>query len=284
VIETATFRSMGCEIVVGGATPAELILVQQLFAGRDATFSRFRADSELNHVNRAAGRVVHVSAEFARAVELALQAAERTRGLVDPTLGAAIENAGYTVDFAHLHPDARPAGAGVPGRWESVRLSGRLLSIPAGMRLDLNGVVKSSTVDDALGLLSGPGFVSAGGDLAVSTEVDVGLTGGDAVKVVQGGLATSGSTQRRWLRGGTFQHHLIDPATGRPSGSPWAEVTACGASCLDADIAAKAAFLLGEDGPSWLDAQSIPGRFVSPDGVVLNGAWRGSLEGAAACT
>jgi len=284
VIETATFRSMGCEVVVGGGSPGELVRVRQLFEQRDSTFSRFRPGSELNRVNAAAGSVVHVSVEFARSVRLALEIAARTNGAVDPTLGQSIEDAGYTKDFAELLPDASPPGPGAPGRWESVRLSGRLLRVPEGVRLDLNGVVKSSTVDDALALVSGPGFVSAGGDLAVNTEIDVGLVGGDAVRVVRGGLATSGSTQRKWVRGGTIQHHLIDPRSGLPAQSPWKQVTACGSTCLDADAAAKAAFLFGADGPRWLDRRGIPGRFVSAGEVVVNDAWRGSLEREPACT
>ena len=41
-----TFESMGCEIVVGGATDAELARVHALFEERDAVFSRFRPGSE----------------------------------------------------------------------------------------------------------------------------------------------------------------------------------------------------------------------------------------------
>ena len=37
----------------------------------------------------------------------------------------------------------------------------------------------------------------------------------------------------------------------------------CGLSCLGADVAAKAAFLLGAAGPAWLDVRGIPGRFVT---------------------
>ena len=83
------------------------------------------------------------------------------------------------------------------------------------------------------------------------------------MRLVSGGLATSGKTKRRWFRGGEEQHHLIDPSTGRPSMSSWDEVTVCGTSCLVADVAAKAAFLLGEDGPSWLDERGLPGRFLA---------------------
>jgi hypothetical protein len=51
-----------------------------------------------------------------------------------------------------------------------------------------------------------------------------------------------------------------------------------------ADVAAKAAFLLGAGGPAWLDVRGLPGRFVAAAGdVVVNLAWQRSLERAAAC-
>jgi thiamine biosynthesis lipoprotein len=101
--------------------------------------------------------------------------------------------------------------------------------------------------------------------------------------VVAGGLATSGVLSRRWRRGGRERHHLIDPRTGRPSDSPWRAVTVSGDSCLAADVAAKAAFLLGEDGPDWLDERGLPGRFLGSDGIVENRAWAGPTR-EVACT
>jgi FAD:protein FMN transferase len=150
---TVSFESMGCEIVVGGARADEYEAIVRLFEERDWTFSRFRPDSELNRVNRVAGTPVQVSAEFARAVRAALAAAVWTGGLVDPTVGAAMAAIGYTRDYAELRPDPRSVRASVARRWRSIRLSGRLLTLPRGVVLDLNGVVKSVAVDDALALL-----------------------------------------------------------------------------------------------------------------------------------
>ena len=263
---------------------AELTRIEALFLDRDLRFSRFRSDSELSRVNSARGQVVRISPEFESMVRQAVRAATGTGGLVDPTLGTAIEEAGYDLDFDELAPRAQPAGRGEPGRWRSLRLSDGWLSRPPGLRLDLNGVVKGQTVDDALGLLSGEGFVSAGGDLASTGPVDVELPGHAAARLVSGGLATSGSAKRRWLRAEEWQHHLIDPGTGRPSDSPWLEVTVSAATCLQADVAAKAAFLLGLGGPSWLDARGLAGRFVFREGKTLtNLTWKRSLRlGAAA--
>jgi FAD:protein FMN transferase len=264
------FESMGCEIVVGGASDEELTRVQALFEKRDAVFSRFRPESELNAVNDGRG-ARFVSPLFARMVETALRARDRTGGLVDPTLGAAVEAAGYDRDFATLEPSAEPPGT--PARAGRIELYGRVLVLEPGVRLDLNGVVKAAAVDDALTLLACPGFVSAGGDLAARGGVDVALPEGGFVRLVSGGLATSGRTKRRWLRGGTEQHHLIDPATGRPSESRWDEVTVCGRTCVAADVAAKAAFLLGDEGPAWLDERGLPGRFLADGAVHENESW-----------
>jgi thiamine biosynthesis lipoprotein len=242
-VNVERFEAMGCEIVVSGAEPAAVAAVLEEW---EDTFSLFRPDSELSRVNRSRVSVVAVSPLFARALTVALDVAAETDGLVEPTLC---------------------------GRWREVRLTGRVLSRPAGLALDLNGVVKSLAVDAAAELIYDEGFVSAGGDIAVRGPVDVALPRGGAIRVVEGGLATSGTASRG--------QHLIDPRSGEPSNSPWEQVTVSGSSCLAADIAAKVAFLLGADGPAWLDERGIPGRFVAQDGeIVESAAWRGAL----ACT
>ena len=92
-----------------------------------------------------------------------------------------------------------------------------------------------------------------------------------------GGLATSGTASRG--------AHLVDVATGRASESCWEQVTASGATCLGADVAAKAGFLLGEGGPQWLDSRGVPGRFVGIDGeIVENEAWAGAATTVQSCT
>jgi FAD:protein FMN transferase len=264
------FRSMGCDVVVAGASPGALAAIRALFERYDATFSRFRAGSELNRLNAAGGG--KASPLFAEVLETALWARRVSDGLVDPSLGGAIAAAGYDADFAAGLDRAEAAAEPVPAR--SFAVVGRVLVL-RGVQLDLNGIVKSLAVDRAAALLDGDGFVSAGGDIATRGAVDVAV--GDGAVRVTGGLATSGRTRRRWLRAGCEQHHLIDPVTGACASSPWHEVTVCGATCLDADVAAKAAFLLGEAGPAWLDARGLPGRFAG-DRVVANAHWE------AACT
>lgn len=275
---------MGCEILVAGASMSARAAIECLFESRDRVFSRFRDDSELTRVNAAAGQPIRVSRVFAEMLSLALEAAHETGGLVDPTFGAELKAAGYDDDFAMLADGLEITRTVDPAEQHGARQAGRFVLAPKSVRLDLNGVVKGRTVDDALMLLDGQGFVSAGGDLAARGSLVVGLPGGGAVKLVRGGLATSGSDRRRWARGGTIHHHLIDPRTGASSQSPWQQVTVCGSTCVGADIAAKAAYLQGSRGPAWLDERGMPGRFLSIDGVIeVNRSWTQMLENGAAC-
>jgi thiamine biosynthesis lipoprotein len=241
------FRAMGCEVAVAGGDPAAVAAVLECW---EDAFSLFRPESELSRVNGSPALVVTVSPLFAGTLQTALDVASQTEGLVDPTLC---------------------------GRWTEVAVSGRLLSRPPGLALDLNGVVKALAVDEAAGTLVRPGFVSVGGDIAVRGPVDVALPAAGAIRVVAGGLATSGTASRG--------AHLVNPTTGAPSDSCWEQVTASGTTCLAADVAAKAGFLLGERGPEWLESRGIPGRFVSPDGDVLeNACWSRATKEHMTCT
>ena len=248
--EVRRFSAMGCEVLVAGADADELAAVRKLFHEREGRFSRFSEASELRRVNGHAGRAVVVSEDFAAMLRIGLWAAAETQGLVDPTIGPALVAAGYDRDFRLLsdRTAAAAASGSVRPAWSGVSLQGRLLVVPPGIALDLNGVVKSATVDDALGLFAGGGWVSAGGDIAARGGVGVALPGGGHVQLAAGGIATSGRTRRTWAGPDGRRHHLIDPSTGLPSGSVWEQVTACGATCLDADVAAKAALLQGEYG------------------------------------
>jgi thiamine biosynthesis lipoprotein len=191
---------MGCGSS-SAALPRRARAIERLFAEARAR-SRFLPASELNRVNAARSTRIVVSPPFARTLEHALRAATLTGGLVDPTVGAAIAQAGYDRDFSILEDDRRPAVPTPAGRWRDVSVTGTLVTLPADVVLDLNGVVKGLAVDDALALLSGDGFVSAGGDQVVRGTCVVSLPGGETVAVHAGGLATSGITSRTWLRGG----------------------------------------------------------------------------------
>ena len=108
------FIAMGGDVIVGGGTTADHAAIERLFAEREVVFSRFVPQSELNRVNASAGRLMVVSPLFAETLRIALDAADETEGSVRPTLGGALEAAGYTRDSSVPTPDAAPPATPPP--------------------------------------------------------------------------------------------------------------------------------------------------------------------------
>ncbi|HSS61307.1 MAG TPA: FAD:protein FMN transferase [Candidatus Limnocylindrales bacterium] len=298
MLSRASFKAMGTMNTVAvdepDVLPDALALVQLLIGKVDAVCSRFRADSELSQANQAAGRgpvVMHPLLE--EALTAAFRAAEMTGGLVDPTVGKHVEDAGYTVTFTAVPADGPPLE--VPVRkllgWRSVEMDATThsLTLPLGVALDLGASGKAWAADRAATAVAETfgvaALVECGGDVAVRGRVpgdgwpvrvapDESASLWQDVLVRDGGLATSGTTARRWRRGGIEVHDIIDPRTGRAAETPWAMVTVAAATCLEANAAATAALILGRDANSWLDACRLPARLVRADGQVeLAGGW-----------
>jgi len=95
---------------------------------------------------------------------------------------------------------------------------------------------------------------------------------GQTVRIRAGGLATSTVTVRRWRRGATTVHHIVDPRTGRPAEEVWRTVSVAAASCLAANTASTAAIILGDAAPSWLEGRTLPARLVRTDGRAVRAA------------
>ncbi len=279
---------------LGVATAA----VEHLVAAIDLACSRFREDSELSRLQAGDGpREAVVSPLLAQALATALRAAELTDGAVDPTVGEAVRNAGYSVDFAAIPMDGAPimlAVTPVPG-WRRVRWypATRRVEFPAGVEIDLGATAKALASDlaaaAALDAMHGGGvLVSLGGDISVAGDSpDEGwhiqiaedshaeITGdGETIAIRAGGVATSSTTVRRWRRGGVELHHIIDPATGVPATGPWRTVSVVAGTCVDANIAATAAIVRGAGAAAWLDAARLPARLVDRDGGMTRvGGW-----------
>ena len=295
----ADFEAIGTTCVICVTEPEvldEALEVLRSHVGAlDLAASRFRDDSELTRLNDSPGQPVRVSGLLLELVEEALQAAASTDGLVDPSVGEALELLGYDRDFAQVAPDG-PSPiryARVPG-WRRVHLdrANRTVTLPKGVRLDLGATAKASCADRAAraaAALTGAGvLVNLGGDLAVAGSPPAAgwavrvadrhddPTGVPSVTVAvhDGGLATSGTAARRWRRGGRLVHHLVDPSTGGPADTCWRTVTVAAGSCLAANTASTAAVILGPRAPAWLEARGVHARLVAEDGSVVGvGGW-----------
>jgi thiamine biosynthesis lipoprotein ApbE len=310
--DTASWEALGTSIVLRLADPAALDIarakVEHELDAIDRACSRFRADSELLRVNRAGGRPIQVSPLLMEALMVALRGAELTGGDVDPTLGRALELAGYDRDrllltaphgeptpySAHEGHDApeperyEPITARAITGWRSVILdqARSTVRVPGPIRLDLGASAKAWAADRAAeraARASGCGaLISIGGDIATCGEAPVGgwrirvtddcrsdpSAPGQTVSILSGGLATSSTAVRRWSHGGHTMHHIIDPATQAPAETSWRTVSVAAACCADANIATTAALVRSHSAIPWLEQLGLPARLLDRSGNV----------------
>lgn len=290
----ATWPALGCRVHVEVREPAALPVARDLVAtvlrDVDEIASRFRDDSDLTRVNRAPGVWVEVDPLLVHAVRVAVDAAERTAGLVHPLLGRPLVELGYDRDLAEvvLRDTGRAVETTPPplDAWRGIELGVDRLRIPRGTALDLGSTGKAWCTDLAVAALADAGLdaalVSVGGDLratgptpwpvAVSEHPDG--PADQVVELLEGALATSSTRVRRWTSGGVRRHHLLDPRTGLPAAEVWRTVTVAAPTCVAANTEATAAIVRGELAPDRLAATATAARLVAADGSVRAvGAW-----------
>jgi thiamine biosynthesis lipoprotein len=294
-LPTAGWRDWSCQVRLV-VTDAEVLHraggeLAALMGRVDRAASRFRPDSELSRANAHAGRPVPVSRLLIRLVDAALEQAADSHGLLDPTLGRELARLGYDRDIALLGGDVRSSDPVRPAdraSWRDVRLdrSTGLLTVPAGLALDLGASAKALTADWAAAELAQRHgcsvLVEIGGDLAVAGPKDdwqitvAERAGGPSqqITLAGGGLATSTSTVRRWRSAGRQLHHILDPITGRPADGPWRTVTVAADSALRANTCSTAAIVLGVAATCWLTERRVAARLIGSSGELARvGGW-----------
>jgi thiamine biosynthesis lipoprotein len=220
----------------GGDTPraqaalhATLAEVSRL----EGLFSLFRADSVLSRLNRG-GRVDNAPAEFIELLHTALDMAELSHGVFDPSVQPL-----WSLYFEHfvLGGNTRPpamdkvmAAKALVG-WRGVHLADSTVRrARPGMGLTLNGVAQGFITDRCSDVLRSHGFshmlVDMGEPRAVAAKPDgtawqIGLADPRApgqalhtLSVVDQAVATSGGYGTMLDAAGRYTH-LINPHTGR---------------------------------------------------------------------
>jgi thiamine biosynthesis lipoprotein len=245
--------------------------VRQLFQVNEARFSRFREDSELSRLNRAAGTWFQSSPELFEVVQEAFALHHLTGGLFDPSILNALQKAGYdrSMDEIKKLPSLPNAAVDDEDSWVRPRFGKTRLDakrsrilLPKGVQIDLGGIAKGWTASKAADLLSqySPACtVNAGGDM-----VCVGLPQGQqawqisledprdenqvlaVLNIPPGALATTSITRRRWLQGKRPRHHVIDPRTGQPAKSKWLCISVYAPKATQAEAFAKTLLMMGE--------------------------------------
>jgi thiamine biosynthesis lipoprotein len=300
-IATRSMWAIGTTAVVAVTAAARadeaLALLADDLRALDAACSRFRSDSEIRLVERSSGgRAVTISPLLFDALEVACVIAAQTAGIVDPTIGSALIELGYDRDFDEISTGDRPAAGRpqpAPGWWQiQLDPGARTVVVPAGVHIDLGATAKAFAADRAAERIAAAlecgVLVNLGGDVAVAgpcpkdgwaigiaPECTTPLEAVDqVVTVCSGGLATSGTTARSWVRNGRTVHHIIDPWTGEAAPAVWSLVSTMAPSCVEANAWSTAAVVWGHDAVGNLAALGMPARLVSSRGDVVHlGDW-----------
>lgn len=258
--------------------------VVEEFVASDTAMSRFRADSEVTALNRAA--LTGASFEPTTRLRLAVHAADRahrvTGGHFDPRVVGLLDGWGYR--GTPLDIDAASDGVGSTARIVA-RVDCERILLPHP--IDLGGIGKGLALRWASDRLARVGvgryLLDAGGDIVARGPApsggpwSVGIEdprGGDApmavMAIVDGAVATSSVKRLRWRDDrGRPRHHIVDPGTRHPADGGLSAVTVMGSDPAWAEVWSKALFVAGRARIAALGrARGLAAWWVATDGAL----------------
>jgi thiamine biosynthesis lipoprotein len=273
------------------ALPSARRMVARAVADAERAADLDNSAARVNRLVRAAGRPVAVHGRLADLIDVAMDVARASGGVVDPTVGVAThplrraqavrqralgrcaERSGVLPLCATLpSPRPRPATG-----WRTLRRAVRrsafgataTVALPAGGCLDLTATAKARTAELAAAQVAdrlGVGvLVEIGGDVATAGPPPSGgwlvtprHAGGAVVHLTAGDAVAS-------VRAGG----IVDPLTGRPVSGPWSAVAVAGTDLVTVKCAAVAALVQGSGARERLERLPVRAWFVpaEPPGV-----------------
>ena len=219
--------------------------------------------SDVSKINRSAGKEwVKVSKETIEVVLKAREISEFSEGAFDITIGPLSHLWRIAREKRELPPSAemRKGLALIDFKAISADSEGRVFLKKTEMAIDLGGIAKGYTVDQAFELLRSLGYsnliVNAGGDLRVGglrfgQPWIIGIQDPRAsekpmtrVEVTEAAIATSGDYERFFLYRGKRYHHIINPKDSLPA-ETCQSATIIGKDAMTVDALTTAVFVLG---------------------------------------
>ncbi|WP_211254946.1 FAD:protein FMN transferase [Nevskia soli] len=261
-----------CEVLADGADEATL----RALTGRVAEevwrierhWSRYLPGNIVDRINTAQGKAITVDEETARFLDYAQHLYQLSDGQFDVTSG--VLRRAWCFDGSDRIPDPAAVAALLPlVGWDKLSWQPPLLRMKPGMQIDFGGIGKEYAVDRACGLASQdsehPILVNCGGDLASSAPRRDGqpwLVGIDSripgvatpvIRLMRGGVATSGDAHRFLLKDGVRYSHILDPRTGWPVAGGPRVVTVAATICTEAGVLSTLAMLQGPRAGDFLE-------------------------------
>jgi thiamine biosynthesis lipoprotein len=261
-VEAHHFEAFGttCSLFGVGVTRGRLLEGELWVRRLGARLTRFSSESELSRLNTADGRWVEVSPEHEALLRESIRAFQLSGGLVNIAVLPSMLAIGYVRPLESgpglaVLDAARPAPP-LPDVL-TVRM-GRARLAP-GCGIDLGGIAKGWMADRLCEQLGPNTLANLGGDLSArgpgpnGDGWPVGM-GGVTVMLHDQGAATSSTRRRSWGE----VHHLIDPRSGLPARTGLDEVSVVARTGFEAEVAAKAALLVGPElAPAYCAAHAL---------------------------
>jgi thiamine biosynthesis lipoprotein len=219
------FEAIGTRWQIDSAVPITSGLAQTIqdrIAAFDRIWSRFRTDSVVADIARAAGSW-DLGEDAAPLLALYARLADATDGAVTPFAGDLLNHLGYDASYS-LREGAGPR-SGAPAFSDIARLDGAVLHTTRPVTIDIGAAGKGYLIDLTAGLLAGAGHtaftVDASGDIAhrgapIRVALEHPYDPSRAIGVVtltDGALCASATNRRAW---GDGLHHVVDGRTGFP--------------------------------------------------------------------
>ena len=303
VISQAVYVTNSSENIKDNKTDSKITddILQRLNDLEQKELSWRIESAEVAQINEAAGGDgIAVSPEMADLLERCLQISANSDGALDVSIG----RLSRLWDIDTWAAAADPQDYELPGEediaqalattgWQNIRLerhtdSANVVSIPAGMQLDLGAVGKGVALDEIRKTLEehpevSGAVISAGGSIltygskpeggawqiAVTDPLDPSASVG--ILTLEGGycVSTSGDYERYVEVDGVRYHHILDPRTGSPAHSDVAGVTIVTTDGFLSDALSTACFVLGqEEGQKLLKKYDAEGLFIDHDGKI----------------
>ncbi|NBV75816.1 MAG: FAD:protein FMN transferase [Methylococcaceae bacterium] len=286
------FTAMGspCEIQLYAASVSDAAAVAQSIIHDierlESKYSRYRPDSFLAEINRAAAkaRKIAIDDETASLLHYAQTCYEQSDGLFDISSGVLRKLWDFKQSDAmripnpeHIQRVLQYVG------WDKVRWTSSSLAFSAkNMELDFGGIVKEYAADRAASIAYAMklkyGIVNLGGDIRVigphpdGSPWRIGVQDprhkNAVLKVValeHGAMASSGDYERCIQINGQRYSHILNPQTGFPV-NYLAAVTVTSDLCVLAGSASTIAMLKADQGMAWLSDLGLPHLWVTVDG------------------
>ena len=281
---------LGTVITISGYADKEILEEAAALCGEyERVFSRTVEGSDVWRINHAEGSPVRVCDDTAELLAMALDICEKSGGALDITIAPASELWDFKSGEPQIPDMDRLARAAELVNYTRLKLEGGVVTLPAGMAIDLGAVAKGYIADRAAEYLRGRGVESAilnlggnvvalggkpdGSNFTIGVQKPFGQNSDilGACRLKGMSVVTSGIYERYFVEDDRLYHHILDTKTGYPVENELYSVTIISPTSTGGDALSTICFVLGsEDGMALIETlDGIECVYCLSDGTLL---------------